>query len=180
MTVQPMQARSYGLVAVDRECAKVASTVAGRNHQLHASACSLGQLVGAGVLDRSLVEQELLGAAEACGYVAKDGIAAARSAIKSGLDRGERSPRNIQSRQGCSPSIQRVPLQPVHVETAVVEDDAERIARARYLWAQRQVLDEQLPARLSRPAWAVSRNARLATGSRRACACNDRRFRGHQ
>jgi hypothetical protein len=143
MTVQPMQARSYGLVAVDRECAKVASTVAGRNHQLHASACSLGQLVAAGVLDRSLVEQQLLGAAEACGYVAKDGIAAARSTIKSGLDRGERSPRNIQSRQGCSPSIQRTPLQPVHVETAVVEDDAERIARARYLWAQRRVLDER-------------------------------------
>ena len=89
------------------------------------------------------MEQELLGAAEACGYVAKDGFAAARSTIKSGLDRGERSPRNIQSGQGSSPSMQRVPLQPVHAETAVVEDDAERIARARYLWAQRRALDDR-------------------------------------
>src|ERR1700757_1221524 len=104
-----MSLSSYALAALARELDRVAGSRSGRNQQLHASACSLGQLVGAGVLDRSLVEQELLGAAEACGYVAKDGIAAARSTIKSGLDRGERSPRNIQS-QGSSPSMQRVPL----------------------------------------------------------------------
>ncbi len=138
-----MSLSPYALAALARELDRIAGSRSGRNQQLNASAFSLGQLVGAGVLDRSLVEQELLGAAEACGYVAKDGFAAARSTIKSGLDRGERSPRNIQSGQGSSPSMQRVPLQPVHAETAVVEDDAERIARARYLWAQRRALDDR-------------------------------------
>jgi Toprim domain len=142
MTVQPIHAWSYGLAALERECAKVASTVAGRNEQLSSSSFSLGQLVGAGVLDRNAVEQHLFAAAEVSGYVGKDGAAAARATIKSGLDRGERSPRNIQSRQGSSPSMQRVPLQAVRAETAL-ENDAERIARARYLWARRRLLDER-------------------------------------
>jgi hypothetical protein len=136
-------ASSYAEAALSRECADVARTSSSRNERLSRAASSLGQLVGAGALDRPLVERELLSAAEACGYVAKDGIAAARSTIKSGLDRGERSPRNIRSRQGSSPSIQRVPLQPVHAEMAVVESDAERIARARYLWSQRSTLDDR-------------------------------------
>jgi hypothetical protein len=142
MTVRPMHARSYGWAALERECAKVASTVSGRNAQLNASSFSLGQLVGAGVLDRHTVEQALFQTAEACGYVAKDGVAAARSTIKSGLDRGEQSPRNIQSDRGSSPSVQAVPLQAVRAETAL-ENDAERIARARRLWARRQALDER-------------------------------------
>jgi hypothetical protein len=139
----PAPESAYARTALALECRKVAGTAVGRNQQLNASAFSLGQLVGAGVLDRSLVEQELLGSAEACGYVAKDGVAVARSTIKSGLDRGERRPRNIESRQGSSPPTQRVPLQRVHAETALAEDDAERIARARYLWSQRSALDDR-------------------------------------
>jgi Toprim domain len=133
---------SYALAALARECAKVAGAVAGRNAQLNASSFSLGQLVGAGVLDRNAVEQHLYHAAEVSGYVGKDGAAAARTTIKSGLDRGEQNPRSIQSGQGSSPSMQRVPLQAVRAETAL-ENDAERIARARYLWARRRLLDER-------------------------------------
>jgi hypothetical protein len=133
---------AYAQAALDQECRTLARTTSGRNQQLNASAFSLGQLVGAGVLDRRVVDHQLLEAAEACGYVAKDGIAAARATIRSGLDRGERSPRNIQSHQGSSPSVQAVPLRAVRAETAL-ENDAERIARARRLWAQRQALDER-------------------------------------
>ena len=137
-----MSLSAYALAALAQELDRVAGSTSGRNQQLNASAFSLGRLIGAGVLGRREVEQRLLGAAEACGYVAKDGVAAARSTIKSGLDRGEQSPRNIQPGRGSSPSVQAVPLQAVRGETAP-ENDAERIARARRLWAQRQALDER-------------------------------------
>ena len=42
---------AYAQAALDQECARLAWTTSGRNQQLNASAFSLGQLVGAGVLD---------------------------------------------------------------------------------------------------------------------------------
>jgi hypothetical protein len=138
-----MSISPYGWAALERECSKIAGIASGRNQQLNASAFSLGQLVGAGELDRHVVEQHLLRAAEACGYLAKDGAAAARSTIKSGLDRGERCPRNILSRHRAPNIVQVVRCRQGDAKTAPVQDDAERIARARYLWAQRQALDER-------------------------------------
>jgi hypothetical protein len=134
---------AYAQAALDQECARLARTTSGRNQQLNASAFSLGQLVGAGVLDRRVVEQHLFGAAEACSYVAKDGAAAAHSTIKSGLDRGERSPRNIQLRDKASDLVQATRCRVDDVITSSCLDDAGRITRARYLWAQRQALDER-------------------------------------
>ena len=78
-----------------RECAKLAATTSGRNHQLNVSSFAMGQLAGAGLLDWQDAEKRLLGAAQANGYAAKDGIAAARATIRSGFDAGVLQPRGI-------------------------------------------------------------------------------------
>ena len=161
------------------ECAKLARTTSGRNQQLNASAFSVGQLVGAGTLDRTLAEQRLFDAATTNGYVGKDGAAATRSTIKSGLDRGERSPRNIQLRDKAPDLVQATRRRVNDVITSSCLDDAERVTRARYLWAQRQALDGALPVRLSRPERTFSGNAWLVAGSRRAWAGHDSGLRCH-
>lgn len=93
--INPQQGRddAYARAALDRECERVISAGNGRNEQLNKSGFSLGQLIGGGVLQRHEVEHRLYTAAEASGYVAKDGPLAARSTIKSGIDKGEREPR---------------------------------------------------------------------------------------
>ena len=126
---------AYAQAALDQECARLARTTSGRNQQLNASAFSLGQLVGAGVLDRRVVEHHLLRAAEACGYVAKDGTAAARATIRSGLDRGERHPREI------IPTGQRQIRQPRPEAMSAIIPTADTTPRARFLWGIRKPLD---------------------------------------
>ena len=85
---------NYAKAALDRECELAAKTGHGRNQQLNRSAFSIGQLVGSGWIERSDAERRLMAAAEASGYVGKDGVAAARATIKSGLDKGEQEPRS--------------------------------------------------------------------------------------
>lgn len=85
----------YVEAAVSSELASLSATRAGRNNALNDSAFALGTFVGAGAISRSEAEQRLFGAAVANGYVGKDGEAAARATIKSGLDRGIQSPREI-------------------------------------------------------------------------------------
>lgn len=67
----------------------------GRNAQLFKSAAALGSFVAAGALPRGHVEQSLIQAATQCKLVAEDGHHAARTTIKSGLDAGQKSPRNL-------------------------------------------------------------------------------------
>ena len=86
---------AYVQSALDQETDKLARTTSGRNQQLNTSAFSMGQLIGAGVLDRALAEQRLFDAATANGYVEKDGASATRASIRSGLSAGERQPRQI-------------------------------------------------------------------------------------
>lgn len=56
-----------------------------RNDGLNIAAFCFRELIEAGVVSRSVAESLLLGAAQACGYVAKDGVAAATATIRSGL-----------------------------------------------------------------------------------------------
>lgn len=86
---------AYAKAALDRECEKLSGTRHARNDQANRSGFSMGQLIGAGALDRHEVEHRLLGACEANGYVGKDGAAAARASIKSGLDKGILNPRTM-------------------------------------------------------------------------------------
>ncbi|QEH34273.1 hypothetical protein OJF2_28080 [Aquisphaera giovannonii] len=92
-TTAPSVGNGYASSALDSECRAVGQARDGaRNATLNAAAFSLGQLVGAGLLDRPTVEQRLLAAA--AGYVRDDGEAAALKTIRSGLDAGQNQPRD--------------------------------------------------------------------------------------
>jgi hypothetical protein len=125
-------ASAYASAALDRECAEVAGTVAGRNSRLNAAAFAIGRLVGAGEIDRRIAELHLFDAAQACGYAQKDGPAAARATIKSGLDQGERLPRDI-PRNAERPRIE-IPRRRDIVSPA----NPKRRDLARHLWGIRQ------------------------------------------
>jgi hypothetical protein len=56
-----------------------------RNDGLNIAAFSFRELIEAGIVSRDVAEGLLLDAATVCGYVAKDGVAAAIATIRSGL-----------------------------------------------------------------------------------------------
>jgi hypothetical protein len=63
----------------------------GRNQALNKAACKLGNLVASGELEEGTVFDALIAACDVNGYVAKDGYAAARATLKSGLKAGMRN-----------------------------------------------------------------------------------------
>ncbi len=86
--------RGYGGAALRSEAQRVRAAVPGsRNATLNGSAFALGQLVGAGLLDRSEAAWALADAAQGCGL----GEAEAVRTIRSGLAAGEASPRAVAS-----------------------------------------------------------------------------------
>ena len=85
-------ARRYGLAALWRERGTVGQAPEGqRNHALNAAAFALGQLIAAGALDRSEVEDALLEAAALCGLPPGE----AKRTIDSGISAGLEEPRTI-------------------------------------------------------------------------------------
>lgn len=91
--VQPSS--SYVQAVVEAEISALESTTQGRNQAANDAAFALGTLVGAGALDRGEAERRLLAACQFNGYIAKDGASAARATIRSGLDAGQRHPRQV-------------------------------------------------------------------------------------
>lgn len=86
----------YAQAALERETTTLAKALrGGRNRQANASAFSLGQLVGAGLLTREEVERELFAACEANGLVSDDGARAVMATIASGLQAGMQEPRDV-------------------------------------------------------------------------------------
>lgn len=84
--------KGYGQTALEQECAAVAATQIGnRNRQLIKSARHIGQLVGAGVIDRDEAEEALIQAGLESGLKWKE----AADAVYSALDFGEASPREL-------------------------------------------------------------------------------------
>jgi putative DNA primase/helicase len=82
----------YVATALQKELDKLRAAPKGdRNNQLNKSAHALGQLVGAGALDRAHVENELTTTAQSIGL---NGAETART-IQSGLTAGEREPRQL-------------------------------------------------------------------------------------
>jgi len=76
--------------ALDQEISLLRAAPEGqRNNQLNHSAYSLGQIVGAKLLDRPTVEEELTRAATTCGLDEKE----IEPTIKSGIDAGMKKPR---------------------------------------------------------------------------------------
>jgi hypothetical protein len=86
---------AYAEKALREETDKVANAPQGqRNHTLNAAAFSLGQLVGAGILDEGDVRAELEDAAARAGL----GEQETDKTINSGLSSGQRQPRDIPER----------------------------------------------------------------------------------
>src|SRR5215212_7970748 len=107
MMHQPL-GNSYAQAAIDRECEDLARTGSNRNNRLNQAAFSLGQLVGALMVGRRIVEARLYAAAESNGYVQTDGPGATKATIKSGLEKGMRDPRRVP--EGVSaPTFQKPP-----------------------------------------------------------------------
>jgi hypothetical protein len=81
---------AYARAALDAECAEVASTgEGGRNTALNKAAFSAGTMIGAGWIGRGECESALIAAAAACGLKGWE----ARATIRSGLNGGEKKPR---------------------------------------------------------------------------------------
>ena len=91
---------SYAHAALDGECQTLASTAHGRNDQVNRSGFACGQFIPDGFLNRAEVESRLMSAAEASGIVRKDGAAAVRATLRSGIDSGMRQPRDIPAGDG--------------------------------------------------------------------------------
>jgi len=88
----PHGAKAYAAAALAAEVENVTDAVEGtRNSTLNNAAFALGTLVGAGAIDRADVEQALLDAALECGLPEEE----AERTIASGLDAGEREPRDL-------------------------------------------------------------------------------------
>jgi hypothetical protein len=89
---RPAIGEKWALAALHAECAAVRTAPAGsRNHTLNRAAFKLGQLVGAGKLDRADVARDLYAAAAQ--LVADDGEQAVNRTIESGLAAGIVNPR---------------------------------------------------------------------------------------
>lgn len=81
-------AARYVQTALERELGRIRQTgKGGRNDQLNRSAFSLGQLVGAGVLDEAEARSELLEAARSIGLPERELLATIRSGLSSGRTR---------------------------------------------------------------------------------------------
>jgi hypothetical protein len=93
-TSNSKRTQSWAETALDDECDKVASAAKGkRNHQLNASAFSLGQIVGAELLSEADVTDALLQAAKSSGLLHDDGEEKCTATINSGLSKGKLRPR---------------------------------------------------------------------------------------
>jgi hypothetical protein len=76
----------YGAAAMERELGRLAVAVTGtRNHQLNASAYSLGQLVAAGLLDAEEVVIALLAVARQIGLSDQECLGTIRSGMRAGM-----------------------------------------------------------------------------------------------
>ncbi|CAA7621149.1 bifunctional DNA primase/polymerase [Magnetospirillum sp. UT-4] len=92
---RPTNENAYAEAAFDKELSSLRrAQQGGRNDQLNRSAFNLGQLVGAGALERGIVERHLLSAAMAIGLTEDESLAT----IKSGIEDGMADPRRIPER----------------------------------------------------------------------------------
>lgn len=118
--------RSYGARALVEEVNKVRGAAEGtRNEQLNRSALKLGKHVGADLLDRAVVESELLRAALTAGL----GEVEARATIRSGVEAGIKQPRQVEDRPRPSAPPRVHTRQPLLVDDAVMNEALREVAK---------------------------------------------------
>ncbi len=109
------QERAYALSALTSECTKLAATGKGsRNKHLFKSAAALGGLIGPGRLHREEVERGLEAACDSNGLVADEGLKSVRATIKSGIERGFQTPRDIPALKHSAQQQSVIPSIAVH------------------------------------------------------------------
>lgn len=140
---------AYGEAALDREIGELSRLTDGRHKGLCRASVVLGQLVGAGALDRSDAKDALFNACRANGYLKKRGESATKATIATGLDRGIANPRPIDgdARKDCSAEI--IPRRDDH-------DDRRSRDKAQWLWRQRQPIIGSIAERYLRQARGYS------------------------
>jgi hypothetical protein len=85
--------RAYAEATLENCTAELAAAASGsRNELLNKIAFKLGRMVARGWIDHVAVEDALIAAMTANGYIADDGIEAATATLKSGLDAGLKDP----------------------------------------------------------------------------------------
>lgn len=104
MAPAPAVGDAYAKKAFEDEIAAVVSAQPGsRNSTLNTAAFSLGQLVGAGLLEAAQVEYALVNAGQVAGLPESE----ARATVKSGMRAGAREPRVVQPRRPEQPFEQK-------------------------------------------------------------------------
>ncbi|MBM4275346.1 MAG: hypothetical protein FJ134_12925 [Deltaproteobacteria bacterium] len=92
----PVEYAAYAQAVFERELIALARThERNRNNRLNQAAFSLGQLIGAGLLDRGSVEAALYGVALHIGLAEAE----IRSTIKSGIEAGIKEPRDLPEKE---------------------------------------------------------------------------------
>jgi putative DNA primase/helicase len=134
----PVHTGAYARAALEGELGKLVMATEGRrNDTLNAAAFSLGQLVGARLLERAEVTSKLQAVAMATGLTERESLAT----IKSGLDAGEKQPRQVSDRRPMGTSSSQVTKPPAQDPGPVDgEADAEQATELsdddRYLLSQ--------------------------------------------
>jgi len=125
--------KKYVAAAIEDEIKTLRSTPeGGRNNQLNRSAFSIGQFVGGHYIGEHEAIRELERAARSAGMTEKDGIAAT---IRSGLDAGKLSPREIPDQEETrQPSLPQIVVTKESKQKAIAEkeekeSDATRLVR---------------------------------------------------
>jgi len=96
-------AQAYARAALDAEVEAIESAGKGqRNDTLNRAAFSIGTLVGSGAIDERIASVTLETAADNCGLIQEDGLAAVRATIASGMESGKLEPRDIPNRERAS------------------------------------------------------------------------------
>lgn len=138
--------RAYAESALHNESELLAGVVAGtRNDQLNKAAFALGQLVGAGHLNRDEVYRALFDAAQRNGLIKDDGKRSFDTTFDSGLRNGMSQPRRIEN--GNQPP-QKFVGPPAYEPPQIVKDDngVSTIGRTRLI--KRTSLFEDLQRRI--------------------------------
>lgn len=107
-------AERYASRAFEMEMDKLSGAPKGqRGQQLFASACSIGELVAAGLISRSEAESGLFDAAVSNGLVGTDGERKCWDKIRRGLDKTASSPRQIPEREHDNDNTTPIPSETI-------------------------------------------------------------------
>jgi hypothetical protein len=163
---------AYLQAALTDEADKVAKTGrGGRNDALFEAALKMGSYIAGAGMDEQQVIAALLGAAQANGYTAEDGLAATNVSIRSGLRCGKKSPRAVPAAKEHGPrprgNWRLSPAQALRHSRGLVGAVAKSEEGNRHLllrWAARRAVEDGLLVGVDDLVWTALAEAAEAAG----------------